>query len=264
MGYRDVQPALMPTALRGPYGQAYARALGIVKDFYAMQTRQAVQQRFPQYAAPDGQGAIGTERLIDQGNDIQLTSPETYAAYGARLRDSWNIWKLGGTAWGMLKAFAAQGYFPQLVCANGLIFSVTPGTLALNITQGAPLTFQIPFWNTFFVWFSSAPSSWTTITSPPTPTSVPSLYELRRLRRICINRWKPAWAICIGIAVLTSGTPGIWGAPGSTWAGAGATWDNAVVYWFSPADELPWGLPPNDTFGDYEWGVGLTWGDTAV
>lgn len=254
----------MPTALRSAYGQAYARALGIVKDWFAAQTRAAVQQRFPQYAALDGQAAIGNERSIDQGNDIQLVSPETYAAYGARLRDAWNLWRLGGSAWGMLKAFAAQGYFPQLLCANGLIYSVD-GSLNLTITQGGTLSFQIPFWNTFMVWFLSTPSSWSSIASPPTTSSVPNIYELRKLRDTIINRWKPAWAICIGIAVLVSGTPGIWGAPGSTWGGGGATWDSANIYWFSPQDQLLWGLPPNDTHNDYTWGAaGLTWGDTAV
>jgi hypothetical protein len=248
--YRTAKPALMPTALQDPYGQSFERAQGIVFDYYAQQARVAVQQRFPQCAAADSLGALGQERLIDQGNDIQLSSPETAVNYAARLRDAWNLWQLGGSAWGMLKAFAAQGYFPQIMCQNGLSYQVD-SMLNLTITVGGPLTF--PLWSEFFVYFATPPSSWSSMVSPPTPSSVPSIYELRRLRKIVLNRWKPGWTVCVGIAVITSGSPGIWGAPGAVW-GTG-TWGGTVL-WYSATDDLTWSFPPS-----YTWGMsGLTWG----
>lgn len=249
--YRTSEPALMHTPLKDVYGQAFTRARGIVKDYLAQQVRQAVVQRMPAFAAPDSLGAIGAERNIDRGDSIQLGSEETTAAYAQRLIDAWNLWTLGGTAWGMLKAFAAQGYFPQLVCANGLFYSVN-GSLVLSITQGPVLSLPLPIWNQFFVWFGTAPSSWTSIATPPTSSTVPSRTDVQLLRRI-INLWRPAWAKCIGIGVSVSGGE-IWGAPGVTWGG-GQVWGAGSVVWFSADDILTWGLPPGIT-----WGSGYTWG----
>lgn len=250
----------MPTALRGPYGQAYARALGIVKDYYAMQARQAVQQRFPQYAAPDALGAIGVERNIDQGNDAQLVTNETNAAYAARLKDAWNIWLKGGTAWGMLLALAAQGYTSAVIVQqNGLQFTLSGSNVV--ITARAPLTLQTRLpkwgqgfwgqgqwggstpWNLFLVYFPSVPSSWTNIQNPPTASSSPSLTEIQKLRRI-INLWKPAWAFCAGIGVVISGSPGFWG----TGAWGTGTWGGNVV-WFSGTNTPTWGYPIGQKWG---------------
>jgi hypothetical protein len=241
VNYRTYQPGLMNTALQDPYGQAFQRSLGIVKDYLLARTKTAVQQRFPSLAVPDAIGAIGNERKIDQGNDIQLSPAETPVAYAARLRDAWNIWMLGGAAWGMLKAFAAQGYFPQLVCQNGLYYSVDTG-LNLSITQGPSLSF--PLWTEFFVWFNATPSSWSSIVVPPTPSSVPSIYELRKFRHNIIDRWKPAWAKCVGIGVLTSGTGGILGSPGVVLGEMGLTLGGGTFVWFSASDELELGFPP--------------------
>lgn len=253
MTYRRIQAELMPTGLRDQYGQSFNRSFGIVKDWLAQRARTAVMQRFPEKASEEGLGAIGQERGIDQGNSIELPVVESAAAYAARVKDAWNLWTLGGTAWGMLKAFAAQGYFPYIKCANGLVYNVD-GNLDLTITEGPPLPSLLGLWSHFFIWFSPAPTSWTDIVTPPTPGSTPSIYEIRRIRHAIINRWKPAWTRCVGIGVLVSGSPGIWGAPGATW-GSG-TWGSAVVKWFSATDQLTWGFPPS-----YEWGMsGLKWG----
>jgi hypothetical protein len=248
LSYADYQAATAPTMFQGPYGQAFQRALGLVKDYLYLRAKLSVTARFPDFAPADALGAIGDERKIDQGVDAQLSSPETSKAYAQRLINAWLTWLLGGTAWGMLQAFAAQGYFPQIVCANGLVYSVDSG-LNLTVTQGPALGFQIPFWNTFFIWFGTLPSSWTDVATPPTPSSSPSLYEVQRLRRIILNRWKPAWALCIGIAVQTSGLGGILGAPGITLGEAGLTLGGGTVAWFGPNNYLTIGLPPARPLG---------------
>src|SRR5262245_60066308 len=107
----------MPTGLADPYGQAFVRAHGIVLDYYAQRARASVQQRMPGSAAPDGLGAVGTERGIDMGDSPQRNPPEDVATYAARVRAAWELWRFGGTPLGMLRAFGAQGYYPQLVCA---------------------------------------------------------------------------------------------------------------------------------------------------
>lgn len=250
MGYRNFQPAIQPTALQDPYGQAWMRAQGIVKDYLLDLARHATQLRFPSFASPDALGAIGSERLIDKGTSPQLGTPETDAAYAVRLKNAWSIWSLAGTAWGLLTAFKAQGYAPTLVQQNGLQFTLDGGGNVV-ITVGAPLA--VPIWNMFEVWFPTVPSSWTDIHNPPTLTSAPSITELRRLRRI-INLWKPAHMFCIGIGVLVSGH--IWGEPNLLWGEMGAEWGPADVVYFPATDVLVWGYPPQQAWGQ----AGLTWG----
>lgn len=271
MSYRTVQASLGHTPLQDPVGQAWLRAFGIVKDHLSQRARTAVMQRFPGNAAADALGALGTERGIDLGDSLQRSPAEDLPTYRARVRAAWVLWLFGGTALGMLRAFGAQGYYPQIVCANGDVFSLAAGggqwagsatwgagtwgaaaatTTELVITSAGPYTLP---WNQFFIWFGSVPSSWTSISSPPTPSSLPSIYEIRRIRHTIIDRWKPAWTRCIGIAVRTGGSPGVWGAPDGVWGDG--TWGGTVT-WFSATDRLTWGFPPT-----YEWGMsGLTWG----
>lgn len=104
MPYRVYQPSLHNTPLQKPYGFAWGRSLGLVKDFYMAQAKQAVFARFPSYSPADGLGAIGDERQIDQG--IQ----EANSAYAQRVRTAWDAWYWGGTFYGMLKALSACGY----------------------------------------------------------------------------------------------------------------------------------------------------------
>jgi hypothetical protein len=245
---------MMPTPLQDPYGQSFTRARGIVKDWLNQQVRAAVLQRMPSLAASDSLGAIGTERGILQGTSVQLSPPETSSAYAGRVIDAWNLWTLGGTAWGMLKAFAAQGYFPQIVCANGLIYSVN-GSLVLSITKGPPLTFDPPFWNVFFVWFGTKPTSWTSPAAPPTTSTVPSIYDVRLMRDGIINKWKRSVDLCVGIAVLTAGSGGVLGSPGLV-LGGGQTLGGATVVWYGPHDTLTLGMPP-----DLKLGSGYTLGE---
>lgn len=260
MSYRQSEPQLAPTALQDPYGQSYLRARGIVKDYIAQQARQAVLQRFPQYAAADALGAIGDERSIDQGIDPQLSPSETNAAYALRLRDAWNLWVKGGTAWGILLALAAQGYTTaHIIQQNGLEFSLSGSNLVIATRSPLSLNPVLPRWgqgfwgtgqwggatpwNLFLVYFPSPPSSWTNIVNPPTATSAPSIVELRKLRRI-INLWRPAWAVCAGIGAVISGAPAFWGS--GAW-GTGS-WGGSVV-WFSGTDVATWGYPIGQAWG---------------
>ena len=230
MGYAQYQPQLQPTTLLDPVGQAFMRAQGIVKDYFLQLTRQATQLRFPGFASADALGAIGGERLIDQGGGPQLISPETAIAYAARLINAWAIWYWAGTAFGMLTALAVQGYAPEIIQQNGLRFTLSGGSLV--ITVGAPWSFPPPnLWNTFLVYFATPPSSWTSIVNPPTPTSAPTADEIARLVRI-INLWRPAHMICAGIEVLTSGL--IWGEPGLTWGAGGKVWGGAKTTFAVP------------------------------
>lgn len=226
MPYASYQPALQPTAIQDPVGQAFMRAQGIVKDYLLERARQAVQMRFPTFASSDALGATGSERLIDRGEGPQLLSPESDGDYAARLIDAWNIWYWGGTAYGMLKALAVQGYTPSIVQQNGLRFNLD-GSGNLVIVVGPPWRFPSPnLWNTFLVIFTTVPSSWIDIHNPPTSTSSPSDNELARIARI-INLWRPAHMICAGLEVVTSGV--VWGFPSSRKWGDGSVWGGTAT-----------------------------------
>lgn len=242
MSYAKYEPSLVPTPLQDPYGQAFLRAMGLQKDSYVFQAKQAVGYRFPDFAPPDALSAIGRERLIDQGIDPQLSPSETSAAYAARLKDAWNIWLKGGTAWGMLIALAAQGYTgAHVLQQNGLDFSLSGGNLVITTV---PIFRSGDPFSRFLVYFPSPPSSWTNIVNPPTPSSAPTLQELRKLRRI-INLWKPACALCYAIGVVTSGAPAYWGQNGAQW-GTGH-WGGGIT-WFSATDYATWDFPFSDAW----------------
>lgn len=139
-GYRDYEAQqLVNTALQGPQGAAFMRSLGITKDFYAARARQAVKMRFPSFASTDALGAIGDERLIDRG------PTETDAAYAARLRDAWNAWTFGGTAFGLLTALTIQGYAP--VVMNSSFQNTLDGNG--NLVQVATAWRRDLVWNNF-------------------------------------------------------------------------------------------------------------------
>jgi len=255
VSYAKYEPALAQTPLQDPYGQAFLRAFGLVKDAYALQARVATSYRFPDFAPPDALAAIGAERLIDQGNDPQLATPETSAAYAARLKDAWNIWLKGGPAWGMLIALAAQGYTgAHVLQQNGIDFSLSGGNLVMTTV---PVFRPGDPFSRFLVYFPTAPSSWTNIANPPTSSTLPSLGELRKLRRI-IALWKPACALCYGIGVVTSGGPASWGQVGAQW-GTGH-WGGSIT-WFSATNYATWDFPFADAWNGTLPG---TWDNAAV
>lgn len=230
MPYRDSQIQGAPTALQKPYGRAWLRAQGIVKDYYLARTKQAVKMRFPDFAPPDALGAIGDERLIDRSAGPQVAIPETDAQYAARLKNAWGIWYWGGTAFGMLTALAEQGYSAVLIQQNGVRWSLDGGG-NLVIVNGPAFNFPAPnLWSTFIVLIYDVPSSWTDIENPPTSSSAPTANEIARLVRI-INLWRPGHMTCAGLRVRLSGR--IWGYPiGNVW-GSG-TWGGSVTTFAVP------------------------------
>lgn len=158
MGYSSYQVATAPTFLKGPYGAAWMRAHGIVKDYYANRVRQAVQYRFPQYASADALAIIGDERGIARG------ATESDASYAARLVDAWDAWTYGGTPFGILSQLQASGYIDVLLAG-----ALGTGAIIFDEDEGGDFeTFTLPWfirsncpWNTFDVLFDAPlPSNW--------------------------------------------------------------------------------------------------------
>lgn len=245
MTYADWQPSKSATALQFPYGNSHQRAYGIIKDNYIDTARAAVKMRFPDFASPDALGAIGSERLMEQGIDTLTGANESSAAYAARLKNAWganfirgdppdvedSVWYWGGTGFGMLRAFALLGYGQNatIIQQSGTYWSLDVSN-NLVITDNPPLT-GWPFWNSFLVLFS-LPASWTSPAVPATSGTVPDSDEIDRLVRL-INLWKPAHMFCLGLQVNVSGR--FWGYPPvgaggapvwgtGTWGGVGYRW----------------------------------------
>jgi hypothetical protein len=243
MPYSDYSVVLNPTALRSPYGAAFARALGIVKDHYMTRVRVGTKLRFPDYATPEALGAIGDERLIDRSADTLMSTSETDAQYAARLKSTWKDgWYWGGTAFGMLRALAFQGYStansagPTIIQQNGIWWTLD-GSGNLVITVMPAWSFAPPnLWSTFLVMFASPPAPWSSISNPPTPSSIPSADEIAKLVRI-INLWRPGHMTCAGIQVVQSGK--VWGFPASNTWGTGTWGGTTTIFPVPPTPILP-------------------------
>ena len=122
--------SLDPGWLSTPKAQAWRRACLNQKDVTLDRLKRAIKMRFASLAPADAQAAIGYERLIDRGPS------ETNDAYAARLIDAWDIWRWGGTTFGILCALRDAGYpnaFTAIV--NGKLDFLYP---ALQITPGGP------------------------------------------------------------------------------------------------------------------------------
>ena len=115
--YAQHQQDLMPGALRGPYGLAWARAHGTLKDQLVARTRQSV------YAGgvsdPEGRGREApADALPRLGLDaeIERAPSETDASYRARIAGAWESWSWLGTRYGITYAVGLLGYgYPAIV-----------------------------------------------------------------------------------------------------------------------------------------------------
>ncbi len=256
MTYAEWQAELTYTVLLNPQGNSYSRAVGIIKDYYTLRAKLGVNLRFPfwddadQPNAADALGALGQERLVEQGNDTTTGVTESRTFYASRLQKAWghdgirghapdtfhSVWYWGGTALGMLKAFGNLGYRPTIIQQNGLYWSRDMSN-NLVVVDNPPLT-GWPYWNSFLVLFPTTPPSWTSPAVPATSGSIPDENEINRLIRL-VNLWKPAHMKCLGIQINVSGR--VWGYPPAGSGGAPVwgtgTWGGSILRW--PVPEGP-------------------------
>ncbi len=129
--FRGYQPSLGPGFLKGPYGAAWERAFGTVKDYFADLTKQGIQQRFAAQAQIEALGLIGAERGIPQGVS------ESVADYVASLINAWNEWQLAGSPWAILGLLKFLGYSNvYLLTGNGDLFGPSGSVVIPNPTEG--------------------------------------------------------------------------------------------------------------------------------
>lgn len=97
----------MPGALRGPYGLAWARAHGTLKDRLVTRARQSVY--LGGIVDPEGRGReVPDDGLARHGADADLErSPlDTAATYRARLAAAWEVHGWAGTPYGYAYALS--------------------------------------------------------------------------------------------------------------------------------------------------------------
>ena len=105
--YAQHQQDLMPGALRGDYGLAWARAQGTLKDQLVVRTRQSVY--LGGVTDPEGRGRQAPDDALPRlGADVDLErSPiDTAASYRARIAAAWDVWSWAGTPYGYAQALA--------------------------------------------------------------------------------------------------------------------------------------------------------------
>jgi hypothetical protein len=105
--YAQHQQDLMPGALRGPYGLAWAKAQGTLKDQLVTRARQSVY--LGGAVDPEGRGRQAPDDALARlGADAQLErSPiDTAATYRTRIAAAWEVHGWAGTPYGYAYALS--------------------------------------------------------------------------------------------------------------------------------------------------------------
>lgn len=102
--FRDWQPTQQPTALRGPFGTAWAESLGAHKDALVALAKDAVKARFVTVAPADALDHHSADRDMERGFS------ESAVSFRARLRGAWESWSWLGTRYGIGYAAGLIGY----------------------------------------------------------------------------------------------------------------------------------------------------------
>ena len=104
MPYADMILEKAPAWLRGFFGAGYLQSIGLVFDAIVQSAYDAILQRMPSYATPDGLLQIAIERHMERG------PRESEAHHREKLRNAWTYWRLAGQAIGLQLYLNASGY----------------------------------------------------------------------------------------------------------------------------------------------------------
>ena len=242
--FEQYQPSILPAWLQNQAGLDYAGTLGQLKDEISNAARTAAVCGMPEVAPVSALAAIGFERQLPRGIS------ETDQQYAARLRQAFTAWKRAGSALGILlqlellyptipivivqQAHRAYSLNPDtsLDPFDRLIVTSLPSGFRFDDNGGLPL--EEGFWSRFGVIFPGPlPPTWSSIVSPPTSISSPSLDEVNNIINITL-KWKPAKATLMWVKAITPGglmwgypPTTIWGSGTISWGGSGGT----VITW---------------------------------
>ena len=217
--FDQYQAGLAPPALKGPNGEAFTSALGLMKDVFAEGAMQALRCRFVSSCPEDALAFIGQERNLPQ------VPGEPVAAYRARLLNAWQAWQQAGTKPGLINQLNVLGY-PNVVVLEDNTSSFALSPPASGFAPGTE-------WWRFMVFIK-----------PPHPFTIGSKYgdgntwgngrlwgiggpvNALQVIRNTIALWQPAHARMVACGIVLSG--GVWG-DGGLW-GDGRVWGGSVAF----------------------------------
>lgn len=229
--YAQHQQDLMPGALRGDYGLAWARAQGTLKDRLVTRARQsvylggAVDPKGRGHQAPD-------DALARLGADvvIERAPGEALADYRARIAGAWESWSWVGTKYGIGTAIGLLGFgYPSVWGYREL----PPDADATRWARVIIIFRGLPAWDAGAVW--DGEDTWDSLRSADgAETADPD--ELRSAMRRVARQWVNARDIVDRVTVTFGGL--LWDLD--------ALWDSEEV-WDEGDGELAWSAPEWDT-----------------
>ena len=209
-----------PPWLRDPISDVLHKAQGDAKDKIIDLVRHGVLARMPLQGPDDALGPIGAERQLPAGPG------EPTATYAQRLVNAWDIWQYAGTALGVLRALAYEGFPGATITTKFNSYTLDADFNLVQTPLPSPYTFNTPnFWNTFVVTYS-APFPAAIGNPPPADGSPVSL-----LMKSIVQKWKAAHARFERI-ILIDGP--VWGGAGLHWGDSGLTWGEGTVTYYVP------------------------------
>jgi hypothetical protein len=256
--YETWQQQLAAYWQRIGYGGKWIASEGALKDEVEYRARAAVLERFPDYAATDAINAIGLERQLERPNSA------SDAAFATKLKQAFERWYWGGTAYGLLREFAET--MPGALGLDYRVFlqwqrndwvwelqaqtgTVTIDLVALSSGGPAPtaLSFGTPTrWNTFII-------EVTLTTSHPWYDAVPSnSSDAANTARRVVQRWRAQHSECAAIIIRNPDGADeyewLWGmydpnySAIPAWGTAGLDWGDApagstTTYWSPPVPQ---------------------------
>lgn len=102
--YADFQPGLYPTGLAGPYGTAWGRSQGTMKDRVITLAIDAVDAGLVLRCPTDALPLLGADAQLEQ------LPGELDAAYRTRIAGAWDTWPWAGTRTGLLTVATQLSY----------------------------------------------------------------------------------------------------------------------------------------------------------
>lgn len=221
--FEAYQRELAPTALRGPYGEAWGSALGAQKDALVDDAKAAVRVRFVPDAPSDGLARLAADR------GIARVSGEAVEAWRARLVGAWESWSWLGTRYGIAASVGLLGYGTPSVWA----WRTLPWDT--NTTRWARLRVAFTGFSTWGA-FRWGAASWgsrmvqpvesvdaATLRAQLTPMLRQWINARDRVEAVTINRGNALWGRFLwgerahAAAVSTTFGPPAWGSSEARW-----------------------------------------------
>jgi len=206
--YADYQPGLYPTGLAGPWGTAWGRSQGTMKDRVITLAIDAVDAGLVLRCPDDALPLLGADVSLEQ---LPLDDADSYRA---RIAAAWETWRWAGTRTALTLVFAQLNPEGSTRIATAHELGRTPwAQWWAFLTQPSPPGPRT--WSTsgswgHGVWGSAVPRA--------------TVRTVRRLARQFSNARDRGWAVAL------RSSPGVWGAP-STWNAGAGTWGARNPRW---------------------------------